>query len=527
MSSSKQKKEILDKTESIKEVLSTMPRNNAKNIEKYVVKLEELKQEYTEYEQEILKELNKRYENATNIPINNEITVLEGRLSTIDGASYVLKDQETSYEKMELDKYIYRLSKFYKENLENVNNQIALCIKAFSKVGIIVDASQFDYSIHANEYMQTFFKELEKGNINSDILKEKFEDIYWRCPDIIMHIELNLRYLYLSNESLIDKYFVKEANELLKKWQKAPNEIRNCYLDLKRQKLEKMAIDKSLLLDKFVSGKLKTKNYTDEKIKSNLSKVIEKDAFQDFEEKKEEILTNVFKFLNSLYEYKNYMNFNFIIEDIKKYYKEKENYKKVYIDTKKQIDEKEKKLRKLNKKLSSNGFFGMKKDITKQTAEQTTLIAEIKELYKQLDLNKFYNKIYSELKDDSTIYEALNLASSYYTYLTDVMIKNNKTITQEEIDEQIAELDEFLTIPYNTIINNMTILEEKDIAIIIKDRYKLLNFIVEKEDLTMNNVDTLVGILEDIIIGDNMKKAGLNIENIEEICELKKILKKK
>ena len=169
----------------------------------------------------------------------------------------------------------------------------------------------------------------------------------------------------------------------------------------------------------------------------------------------------------------------------------------------------------------------MKKDITKQTAEQTTLIAEIKELYKQLDLNKFYNKIYSELKDDSTIYEALNLASSYYTYLTDVMIKNNKTITQEEIDEQIAELDEFLTIPYNTIINNMTILEEKDIAIIIKDRYKLLNFIVEKEDLTMNNVDTLVGILEDIIIGDNMKKAGLNIENIEEICELKKILKKK
>ena len=248
-------------------------------------------------------------------------------------------------------------------------------------------------------------------------------------------------------------------------------------------------------MDKFVSGKLKTKNYTDEKIKSNLSKVIEKDAFQDFEEKKEEILTNVFKFLNSLYEYKNYMNFNFIIEDIKKYYKEKENYKKVYIDTKKQIDEKEKKLRKLNKKLSSNGFFGMKKDITKQTAEQTTLIAEIKELYKQLDLNKFYNKIYSELKDDSTIYEALNLASSYYTYLTDVMIKNNKTITQEEIDEQIAELDEFLTIPYNTIINNMTILEEKDIAIIIKDRYKLLNFIVEKEDLTMNNVDTLVVIL--------------------------------
>ena len=44
MSSSKQKKEILERTESIKEVLFTMPRNNAKNIEKYVERLEELKQ---------------------------------------------------------------------------------------------------------------------------------------------------------------------------------------------------------------------------------------------------------------------------------------------------------------------------------------------------------------------------------------------------------------------------------------------------------------------------------------------------
>ena len=520
-------KEIFEKIEVEKELLSTMAKNNEKNISKYLDKIKELKGEYEKYQDMIVKSLNKRYKKATEIEATNEVENLDIRLKTIENTLYLFNDEKTSYEKMELDKYIYRLSKFYKENLENVNNQIALCIKAFSKVGIIVDASQFDYSIHANEYMQTFFKELEKGDINSDKLKEKFEDIYWRCPDIIMHIELNLRYLYLTNESIIDKYFVKEANELLKKWQKAPNEIRNCYLDLKRQKLEKMAIDKSLILNKFVSGKLKTKNYTEEKIKSNLSKVIEKNTLQDVEEKKEEILTNIFKFLNSLYEYKNYMSFRFIIEDIKKYYKEKENYKKVYADTKKQIEEKEKKLRKLNKKLSSNGFFGMKKDITKQTAEQTTLISEIKELYKQLDLNKFYNKIYSELKDDSTIYDALNLASSYYTYLTDFIIKNNKTITQEEIDEQIVELDEFITIPYNTIINNMTILEEKDIAIIIKDRYKLLNFIVEKEDLSINNVDTLVSTLEDIIIGNNMKKAGLNIENIEEICELKKVLKKK
>lgn len=525
MPSSKQKNEILEKIESIKEILSTMPKNNEKNIEKYSEKIEELKHEYEEYEQEALKELNKRYEKEINLEIDNGIKTLEVRLSTIDKASYVLKEQETSYEKMKLDRYIYRLGKFYKENLENVNNQIALCIKAFSKVGIELEASRFDYSIHAKEYMETFFKELEKGDVNSDILKEKFEDIYWRCPDIILHIELNLRYLYLANENIIDKYFSKEANELLAKWQKAPNEIRNCYLDLKKQKLEKMVVDKKLILDKFISGKLKTKNYSDEKIKSNLSKIIEKDTLKNFEDNKDEIISNVFKFLNSVYEYKNYMNFKFIIDDVKKYYKEKDKYKKVYTDTKKRIEEKEKSLRKINKKLSGTCLFGIKKDITKQTSEQNQLILDIKQLYKELDLNKFYNKIYSELTDNSTLYDILNLASSYYTYLTDVMIKNNKTITQEEIDEQIMELDEFLTNPYNTIINNITILEEKDVVIIIRDRYKLLDFIVEKDDLNMNNIDNIISILENIITGLNIKKSGLNIEKIEKICELKKVLK--
>ena len=37
----------------------------------------------------------------------------------------------------------------------------------------------------------------------------------------------------------------------------------------------------------------------------------------------------------------------------------------------------------------------------------------IKKSYKELDLNKFYNKIYSNLGENSSIYEALNLANSY------------------------------------------------------------------------------------------------------------------
>ncbi len=515
----------MEKIDSLKEILLTMPKNNEKNIEKYKEKLNELIKQYTKYQEQIVEEITNRYNREINVPENSEIKNLKDRLSTIDKAIYVLKYNETSFEKMELDKYIYKISRFYKENLENVNNQIELCIRAFEYTGIKLTAEDFDYTIHANEYMTVFFEEMEKGNVNSDRLKKKFEDIYWRCSDIIVHIELNIRYLYLQNEQTIDKFFAKEANELLRKWQKGPKEIRNGYLDLKRKMLELMDVDERIILDKFLVENLKTKDYTEEKIKSNLSTILEPATLNRLENNKKELMENILKFYNSLKEYKNYLNFKYIIDDVKKYYNEKDKYKKVYQDTKKQIEDKEHKLKKINKKLSGTGIFGVKKDISKQSAEQSGLINELKALYKELDINKFYNKIYTEFSEETTIYEVLNLASSYYMYLTDVMIKHNKTITQEEIDEQVKKLDEFLTNPYNTLINNLTILDEKDVALIIKDRYKLLEFIIERQDLEESNLETLMDTLEQIILGLNMKRVDIEPNDIENIFEIKKLLK--
>ena len=68
--------------------------------------------------------------------------------------------------------------------------------------------------------MEIFLEELERGTFPSERLKIKFDDIYWKCPEIIVHIELNIRNIYLKKEARIDKYFEKGKNELLKKWNK-------------------------------------------------------------------------------------------------------------------------------------------------------------------------------------------------------------------------------------------------------------------------------------------------------------------
>ncbi len=516
-------KEIFEKIDVEKEILATMPKNNDKNVEKYLEEIEQLKNTYTELQNQIFKTLYQRYKKAVEIEETDEIEVLNKKLNSIEKFAYLLSDEKTSYEKMGLDRILYKIGRYYKENLENINEQIEKAIKKFSEIGINLDLSDFDYSIYVKQYMQVFFEGKKIGDINSNKIKTEFEHIYWKCPDIIIHIELNIRNIYLKKQPQIDKHFEKEKNNLLKQWNKSQNEIMNLYFDIKRQKEEKLRQDKKLLLESFLNGKLDIKEYMPEKLQNNYSKMLSQTMIQEIETNYEKVEKGVLEFLNSLYEYKKYINFKFIIDDIKMHYEEKEKYKKIYEETKKRISANEKKLRKLNKKALWHSKFG-KKEI-KQSAEQNQMIEELKREYKQLDLNKFYNKIYTNLNENSTIYEALKLANSYYYYLAMCMIENNKTITQDKIDEQIEKLNEFINNPNNNIINNLTLLDEKDIAMIIKDRYRLLSFNIDKEDFSMKNVESLISILGNIEKSFCLKKTGLEVQEIEEILKIKEVLK--
>ena len=95
-------------------------------------------------------------------PINPEINNLNARLKTIEDVLYLLNEEQTSYEKMGLDKNIYKLEKFYKENFDNINEQIAQSIEKFEKVGIKLNKEDFDYDNYVSEYMNTFFEEYKK-----------------------------------------------------------------------------------------------------------------------------------------------------------------------------------------------------------------------------------------------------------------------------------------------------------------------------------------------------------------------------
>lgn len=517
---------VLEKIECDKEVLSTLPRNNKKNVSKYIEEVNKIKDEYIQYEELAIKEIQKRYNKIIDVKQDEEISKLQVQVKEIEKMLDTLDSVKTSYEKMGLDKIIYKLGRFYKENLESINEEILLGLEKFKEVGVELTPDDFDYSIYVESYMQTFFEEAKKGDINSDIIKNKFEEIYWKCPDIIIHIELNLRYIYLKKQNAIDKYYEKRKSELLDTIKMTQEQIKEKYVEINKSLIKKALTDKAIIINNFLNGVYSTKDYTDDKIKSYYEALFMPKALK--KENRKELDENIIKFVNSLYEYKNYMKFQFIYNDIKEKYSNKEQHKNEYNSTKKEIISKEKKLQGLNKKINGKGLFGKKKEkVEKQNAEYNKLVLEIKESYKKLDEAEIYSKIIEKLSDDSSIFDVLMVASGFRNYLVDCMIKKDKSIEMDQMEEDIEDLKKFLENPYTTIIKNITLNEDKDIPMIISDRYKLLNFNVNKEAINVDNIDSIIEMLNKTEIRHNMDLEKIKIEDMEFMVECKKILNKK
>lgn len=516
---------LLEKIESDKEILSAMPKNNKKNIAKYVQTIKDLKEEYKSAQIEVWDEMQKRYNKIISVKENKKIEIQKSEMQELENLLEIIDTTKTSYEKMGLDKRIYKLGKFYKENLESINTEILACINKFKEVGVELTQEDFNYSIYVNEYMGVFFKEITNENINSDEVKEKFEEIYWKCPDLIIHIELNFRYLYALNKKAVDKYYDKRKEELLKNINVEQNKIQEKYENLKRNLDEDINTDKYLITNAFLNGDLNVKDYEEDKIKQEYAKMVPEKLIKNASKKsKKEISQNCIKFLDSLYEYKNYLKYEFILKDIKEKYNEREQHKNSYNSIKKEISSKEKKLKALNNKMTGKGLFGKKDKKENQTVQYNDMVLEIKELYKQMDNEEIYSKIIDKLSETSTIYDALSLASQFNNYLVGCIIKENPNIAQEEIEETIEEFKNFLNNPYSIITKNITILEEKNIPVIISDRYKLLNFSISKEDINEENLDSLIATLQKIKNYYNIQKSGVDLKDMEFISEFKKLI---
>lgn len=503
----------LEKIKIEKEILQTLPRNNSRNINILYKKIEDMQYDVTQKNTLIYREIERRFNKLKKKLNNKENIDYECKIDELENELYYLNDIFTSYEKMGLDENIHSLKYYYMKDLNLVNINILECINKFKKVGIILSSDDFIYNKFVNEYMSTFFENIEE--LDTPIIKEIFEKVYWRCPEIITYIELNIRQIFFRYEKQIDKYYNEQKKQILR----CASEILDECSVLKKHLMYNNILDISDIINSFLNGTISVKDYTRDKIVSDFSKFICPHVLENADDDKlEELNLEMLKFIDSLNEYKTYVKYKFLINRVNDVYKNKTKNKKEYYKIRKEILKKENKILKLNKK----NIFKKKEDniLTKQTE----LALELKVLYKNLDKTKVDYKIESKISEKSNLFDLLYLASCFYDYMFDCIKENYKEMSEEEIKIMIDDIRNSVKNPCYNILTNIKVDENKNILYIIKDKYQLSNITIEEEAFDENNLDNLILSLKKYEIYYNIIKNKIDMNEVNDLCEFNRIL---
>ncbi len=490
------------------ELLNGLPVNNSKNKRKFLKELDSEIRNYTDKLEEIKKEFDhrkKKYE----VLEYNDISYDDITLNNLKKALTYTNTLSTAYEKLNLDKIVYQLSHYKEEDLIDNNKSILKMINIFKVAGISLTNKDFNYTKFVNDYMKMFFED----ELKTDKIKTVFDDIYWQCPNIMMQIELNIRHLYISDKSKLEHYIKSVNKKITSHFKNGETSILEDYNYI-RQKYSQDINKNNFILD-FYNQKMDIDEYTDEKIKDIISQL-----FIDTSDSKIEIVKQM---KNSLIEYKNYLKYKDLVDKIKELYNE--TLEKDFINkTIKKINVQERKLFKLNKKFNRRIS---KTSVNKLEPKINNIIDEIKKMYDEIDTSIFKIIVKTHIKENSTIFKSLLLIIQYYTVLADYFRDKNPQITYDELDMEIKKLYDFIMDPNNTMINNITVLDEKELSDIIVTNYKMLNVNIDKSSIDDASLDELIHKLDKIIINYQLNAFNISIKELQDMKLIKLATEKK
>lgn len=517
-----------------KETLSVLPQKSKKDIEEYTKKIQELSVKCKIIKKQIVHEIKSRYKKIVRKNIKDEVKLLEKNIKKYKRL-FLLDEKSNSYEKMGLDIISYNLKHFYNNDLNLINENIYKCIKIFEECNIKLTYKDFNYNQYVNNYMSVFFEEMQNDLNNSEKLKKVFEDVYWKCPEIMKYINLNIYYLYYKNQKEIDKYYKSETNKLINEFGLRPDEIIKQFFDLKAEYYKKINQDESIILHKFIFEDYDINKYMDDVIKTEYSKLIKTDIETLDESELKMLNDNMYKLDNTLYEYKNYLKYVYILEEMKK--KNTTVSKTEYTIDKdiKNIENEENKLMKINEKINKTNenkqsLFGKNDNINELIQKSNEQLNVLQDLYTKLEENSINTEIKKMFSENATIYQMLVFLSYHYSYFCDLYLKNKTEEEKKEINmqDELKQLKEFLSNPqFNVLIKNIKINDNNKIEQIIKDRYCLFNIEIQEEDLKEENLDDLIEIVNKIVLYNNIKNSEISVKDIKFMCELKKITQNK
>ena len=121
----------------------------------------------------------------------------------------------------------YSLAKISNEtSLEDFNAILDEFINKFKYYGIQLSIEDFKYTMFTEKYMETFFK-----NPSFDELRDAFEHIYFKCPDIKLQMKMNLSFIISKYSNKLNSIVKKRIDEKNSEFGTNKDNYLNKYLD--------------------------------------------------------------------------------------------------------------------------------------------------------------------------------------------------------------------------------------------------------------------------------------------------------
>ncbi len=535
------KEDIAVKTE----LLSTLPTKTKANISKYNETIDDIEAKYKHYKENVKKYLadksmSIKYEDK-NIDSNEQIQQQETILKNYEEAGKYLNPYNTYFEKLDFDQLLHKLSHYADFDFVKLNNIIKTIYDKFSLVNIRLSGSSFNSTPYVNEYMTKFIELISTQGYDFYNIEKDFETIYWVNPNLVKHIELNFRQLIVKHAREFESYVDKQKMELMVKNAVGDyTDYLNKYKEAHQNALYAKKESVKDIIELATTGEININSYlkdSKERNKANSMLVIE-DPNRNYNQDNQDLYSNIRILKNVIQEYKTYLEFTPLIN----YSKEKlKNFSapKTMIELKKDIEESENAIEKLNKAVrgeaEEQGFFAKlfskNKTSTKSPKQLLTeLLVTADELllsYQMIDTINFADTLKKVVNDNTTVEELLSVINAYDYFKFLEISEANKIEKYDELLEQVEKFTKFATNPNNMVITSIPAYQEYDVAKVIIDKYRVININLTPDILTSNNLDSLLGYIDIFLRSKQIEDSGITAEEIWFMIETKKILEAK
>ena len=477
---------------------------------------------FNKYLVEIKNELANRYKNL--MPTDKTLGY-DDKKNEVSNLFYLVKlysDMADSF-KFGLDYLVSSISS--DTSLDDLISVIKNFIGKLKDLNIVLSIEDFKYSMFTEDFMVSLFK-----TDDFNYIKDTFESIYFKCPDIKLQLKMNLRYILEKYNKQLNEKVILLRDDLSTRYLVHSGNVIEKYALSRKELGEAIATDEFYNTKLFLDGECKINDYLDNspvRDKNFNTFALNENYGELSDADKQYYSSSMMGFYVTLNELNKYYNYEFIIKDLIERYKSKDTIKTQYTSKKKEVEKEESKRLSIYKdylRATGVGFLAKKndqkiKDCMLKMNEQIKTLDKLKNELADLEIT---NNL-SNLVSSASIYDLFMSSLTSFDFLEKCFL-NNENFADKSLEDNITEFLRFLYNPNNSLLRKINVFTDYNIVDIIADKYKLLNLNITSEMVNPDNIESTMNTASFINLIQNIDRSNIDIHTIYNICRMHEII---